>query len=374
MPIYTRSDACGRSVRHDRAGASHGEVPRPRRWERRGDRAARLVLRMTKWIAALLLTAACALACISASAQSGPRRDRPVEIVVGASPGGGNDITARIMQKILQDQKLVENAIVVNKPGGGGTISWMYLNQRAGEGNYISLANEPLVTNRMMGVTPLGHTDFTPLALLFHEDMIFVANPEGSVKTTRELFDRLKADYRSVGFAYGSNPGNNSHISIALLGRALGYDPREMKAVVFKSGGDALISLLGAHVEVGVSTIAPAIAHVRSGRLRPLAVASPARKRGELASVPTWRELGADTTYVSWRVVFGPRSLAPGQIAFWEKTLRDMTQTPEWTADLTRNFRVDAFAGSADTRRFLDAEYQRLLPVFIDLGLAKAAR
>src|SRR5690348_2622285 len=93
--------------------------------------------------------------------------DRAVEIVVGSSPGGGTDITARTLQKIFHDHKWLE-AVVTNKPGGSQTISWAYLNQGPGDAHRVSITNEPLITNAISGVSKLSYLDFTPLALLFN--------------------------------------------------------------------------------------------------------------------------------------------------------------------------------------------------------------
>jgi putative tricarboxylic transport membrane protein len=321
-------------------------------------------------MAALAAAFTAPLAC----AQPAWRPERPVEIVVGSSPGGGQDLTARVLQKILQERRLVESAVVVNKPGGGQTVSWAYMNQHAGDGHYINVINEPLLTNRIMGVSPLGHADFTPLAVLFHEQVVFLANSDGAIKTGRDLLERMKTDFTAVAFGFGSSRGNNTHIAIALLARAAGMDARKAKIVVFKSGGEALTALLGAHLDVCVSTIAPAIQYVQSGQLRALAVAAPGRLSGELATVPTWHEQGADLTYASWRVVFGPKNMTGAQVAFWERALREAVQSPEWTADLARNYREAAYAGSTETRSFLDAENRRLSSLLADLGLAATAR
>jgi len=80
------------------------------------------------------------------------RLERNVEIIVGSSPGGSFDITARGMQKILLDTNLVNAAIsVVNKPGGDNALSWVYMNGHAEDGHYLGLVFPTLITNRLMG-------------------------------------------------------------------------------------------------------------------------------------------------------------------------------------------------------------------------------
>src|SRR5687767_355432 len=99
---------------------------------------------------------------------------RPVEIVVGVGTGGGVDRTARMLQKILQDRKLVEMPlIVVNKPGGGGTIAHTYLMQRAGDAHHFEITATSLLTNHITGKTAMSHRDFTPVAMLYDEYLGF---------------------------------------------------------------------------------------------------------------------------------------------------------------------------------------------------------
>src|SRR5688572_1733415 len=107
------------------------------------------------------------LACFSLVVSAQPAAwlpTKPVEMLVGVSAGGGIDRTARIIQKIMQDRRLVPTPVnVVNKPGGGGTIAQAYLNQRAGDAHYFELTATSLLTNHILGRTPAGHRDYTPL-------------------------------------------------------------------------------------------------------------------------------------------------------------------------------------------------------------------
>jgi len=100
---------------------------------------------------AVIAVFALAMAAPAVVAQPGPWKPaRNVEIIVGVGPGGGIDRMARLIQKILQDQRLIEvTATVVNKPGGGGTIAQSYLNQRAGDAHLWEITATSLLTNHI---------------------------------------------------------------------------------------------------------------------------------------------------------------------------------------------------------------------------------
>lgn len=297
--------------------------------------------------------------------------EKTVEIVVGASPGGGTDITARVVQKILQNLRLIENIVVVNKPGGNQTLGWAYMNQHAGDGHYFGIINEPFITNCITGISPLGYRDFTPLTVLFNEYLVFAVKPDSPIRTGVGLLALLKKDPSSLTFGFASARGNNSHLSIGLAAKAAGVDLKQLKTVIFKSGGESLTSLLGGHVNVGVNPIATAISHILAGRLRVLAVTAPQRLGGPLANVPTWKEQGANFIYGSWRVAYGPRDIGQAQIAFWEGAFRRLIDTEDWKKEVAKNHQGTGFRSAGETRKFLEAEEVRLRPILAELGLVK---
>jgi putative tricarboxylic transport membrane protein len=323
------------------------------------------------WLRRAATLALCVALPAAYGQQAAWKPERTVEIVVGASPGGGTDITARLLQRIFRETGLIENTVVVNRPGGSHTLAWTYLERYRGDGHYFSIVNEPLVTNRMIGLSPLSYRDFTPLTVLFSEYMVFVVKPDSTVASGRDLLQRLKSDPARATIGFASAPANNSHFSIGLAAKAAGADLKQLRTVIFKSGGESLTAVLGGHVEVGVNPIATAIGHIEAGRLRPLAVTSSERLGGVLAGVPTWREQGADFTYGSWRVAFGPRDLSPREVAFWEAAFKRVLATDEWKKELARQHQTSTFHSAADTRRFLEAEEKRLAPVILELGLVK---
>jgi putative tricarboxylic transport membrane protein len=307
----------------------------------------------------------------SAIAQTAWKPERNVELVVGASPGGGTDIVARVLQKIFTSQGTLPSAVVVNKPGGSHTLAWAYLKQHTGDAHYLSIVNEPLVTNRIIGLTPLSYRDFTPLTVLFNEYMVFLVKPDSPIKSGRDLLARLKSAPSQLTIGFASAPANNSHFSLGLAAVAAGADLRQLKTVIFKSGGESLTALLGGHIEVGVTPVATAIGHIEAGRLRPIALTSPERLSGPLAAVPTWKDQGANFTYGSWRVAFGPADMSPAEIAFWEAAFKRALAGEDWKKEIARRQQRSSFHTAAETRTFLESEEARLKPLIEELGLVK---
>jgi putative tricarboxylic transport membrane protein len=102
-----------------------------------------------------------------------------------------------------------------------------------------------------------------------------------------------------------------------------------------------------------------------------LAVSAPKRIGGEVAGVPTWRELGIDAVSPNWRAVVGPKGLSPAQIAYWDQALAAMVKTPEWQQAVQKNQWQDEYLNSAATLRFLQEEYRHLEALLAELGDAR---
>lgn len=147
--------------------------------------------------------------------------DKAVEIIIGTSPGGPQDRTGRLIQRILQEQKLAPGPVnVVNKPGGGGAIGLAYLNQHPGDGHYLMVNAMTMLTNHITGKTPFNHTNFTPLAIIGIEYVGVSVRADSPLKSGKQLIERLKQDPGSLSVAIGTALGNATHISFALAMKA----------------------------------------------------------------------------------------------------------------------------------------------------------
>ena len=91
-----------------------------------------------------------------------------------------------------------------------------------------------------------------------------------------------------------------------------------------------------------------------------------------MADVPTWKELGHDVVFSSWRSMIGPKAMTPEQIAYWDAVVRKMIATEDWKKDLQKNLWISNYLNSADSRKFLDAQYAEIRTILTELGLAAA--
>jgi putative tricarboxylic transport membrane protein len=299
--------------------------------------------------------------------------EKPVEIVIGTSAGGPQDRTGRLIQKILQEQKLVPTPVnVVNRPGGGGAVGLSYLAQHPGDGHYLMINSMTLFTNHIAGRTPLAYTDFTPVAVMGIEYVGASVRAESPIKTGQDLIERLKKDPSSLSVAVGTALGNATHVSFALAMKKAGVDIRKIKTVVFSSGSDAMTALLGGHVDASASAPSVLLEQIKAGKVRMLAIGAPQRLSGDLAKVPTWKELGVDATFELWRGLAGPKGMTRAQVQFWDDALGKVVRAEEWKSDLARFEMENVYRNSADTARYWKAEHDEVKAVLTELGLAKS--
>ncbi len=315
-----------------------------------------------------------ALSLLAAGSQAQPqwKPEKNVEIVVPSAPGGSNDKTARTVERIVQEKRLLGATLtVVNKPGGGNAMTMNYLNLHAGDGHYVMIGTPTILTNHIIGASPLNYTDFTPIASLFNDYVVFAVKADAPFRNGRELAERLKKDPRSVSIGFATALGSHNHIAAGLLAKATGAAVRSLKVIAFKGSAEAVTALLGGHIELVTTAAGNVAEHVAAGKLRVVGVAANQRLPGPFAAVPTWKEQGINVVFGGWRSVMGPPGMTPAQIAFWEKILAQVAATPEWKADLERNYWSNDFALSEQFKTDLKQDYVSMKAVLAELGLAR---
>ena len=300
------------------------------------------------------------------------RPDKPIEIVVPTTPGGGIDRSARLLQKILQDGGLVSVPVtVVNKPGGGGVVSLVYLNQHAGDAHFIAINSPNLIANDINGRGSVKYRDVTPLANLFSEYTVVAVRADSPLRTGQDFVDRLRKDPASLAVSTPTTLGSVNHLSFALVAKAAGVDPRKLKAVVLGSGGDAVTALLGGHIDAHTGTPSSVVRMVQADKIRVIGILAPKRIGGPFANTPTWSEQGYKAVMDTWRGVIGAQGLTPSQIAYWDGILAKAVTTEIWKQALEQNTWEENYLNSAQTRKLFETEYANYRAILSDLGMVK---
>ena len=318
--------------------------------------------------ASMTVLAAAGIALANSTAAQGWKPERAVELTVPSGPGGSNDAAGRVIQKVWTDLKLLPvSSSVVNRPGGGHTIAYTYVQQRSGDPHSIGIMSTPMLMNYVEGRTQMSYKDVTPIAYMITEPMVAAVRPDSPIKTGQDLLNALKKDPNSLAIALTSV---GHRVSIGLPMQKAGVDSKAVRVVVFKSGGETTTAVLGGHADVVITSVSSLVPHQAAGRLRGIAVSSPKRLGGPMASIPTWSELGYQSSG-SWKGIVAPPGITPAQVAFWEQVSQKAAQSKEIAEYAEKNQWLVEFKNSADTRKWMDDETARLKEVLTALGLTK---
>jgi putative tricarboxylic transport membrane protein len=298
----------------------------------------------------------------------GWKPERNVELTIPSGPGGSNDIAGRIIQKIWTDLNLLPvSSSIANRAGGGHVVAYTYVQQHSGDPHFLGIMSTPLLMNHVEGRTPLSYNDVTPVAYLITEPMVAVVRADSPIKSAKDLLDALRKNPSSLSIALTST---GHRVSIGMPLQKAGVDVKAVRIPVFKSGGETTNAVLGGHADVQITSVSTSVPQVTAGTMRALAVSSTRRLSGAMAQVPTWQELGFQSSG-SWKGVMAPKGITPAQIAFWEDVMRKTAQSDEIRQYAEKNLWLVEFKGAADTRKWMDEESAALKAVLGGLGLVK---
>ncbi len=316
---------------------------------------------------AALVLASTAMLAGTAHAQ-GWKPERNVEIIIPTSPGGSNDIAGRLIHKLWTDLKLLPvTSNVVNRSGGEHIVAYTYVSQRTGDPYSIGLMSTPMLVNPIQGRTQLTHADVTPIAYLITEPMVAVVRADSPLKTGKDLVDALAKNPAALSIALTSS---GHRVSVGLPLHKAGVNIKAVRMPAFKGGGETATAVLGGHADVQITSVSTSVPHVSSGQMRAIAISSTKRMGGVMAQVPTWQELGYQSSG-SWKGVMAPKGITPAQIAYWEDVMRKTAQSSEIQQYADQNLWLVDFKGAAETRKWLDEEFAALKTIMTELGLIK---
>jgi putative tricarboxylic transport membrane protein len=163
----------------------------------------------------------------------------------------------------------------------------------------------------------------------------------------------------------GGSAGGTDHILIGLVARAVGVEPAKVNYVPYKGGGEAIAAIIGGHVSAGVSGVGEFAEQVKGGKMRALAVSSPARTDG----IASLKEQGIDVELGNWRGIFGAPGITSQQRDALVAMVKAATETPAWKGTLEKMGWAGFFLGGDDYRKFIDEDTKRIAAVIDSLGI-----
>jgi tripartite-type tricarboxylate transporter receptor subunit TctC len=250
--------------------------------------------------------AAAALIVIASSAAAQSWPTKPVRLIVPYPPGGLTDVLARGLA--VEIQKVWGQPLVVeNRPGASQMIGAEAIARAAPDGYTIGMLDKtPLAINpflfRKLAYDPLK--DFQPIMNLVQTSQVLVVNPSVKAGTLQEFIAAAKEKPGSIN--YGTfGPGSITHLDTEALSRLAGI---KLTHIPYKGIAEVLPAVMSGQIQMALSGIPPTLPHIKSGKLKALAVASD-KRLPVLPDVPTFAEAGVDLSSNSWFGLFGPAGL-----------------------------------------------------------------
>lgn len=291
-----------------------------------------------------------------------------------AKPGGGFDLTCRLVSNSIIEAKLINKPMIVNfMPGGVGAVAYNHvIGARSNDPEMIVAASTGSVLNIAQG--KFGDHDENAvrwLAGLGTDYGAVIVKADAKWNTLQELLADLKANPKGFVLGSGGSIGSQDWFKAALIAKAAGIDPKEMKYVAFEGGGEALTALLGGHIQIYPGDIAEFSGQFDSGKYKVLAVLSDERLPGKFKDIPTAKEQGSDVVWNIWRGFYLAPNITDEQYNYWVETISKLVNTEEFVKERELRGLFPFTKIGKDFDIFIEEETKKFKEMAQEAGLTK---
>ena len=289
--------------------------------------------------------------------------NKPIRILVGFAPGGGTDIVARALS-VKMSEILGQTVVVENRAGASGTIAAAEVARAPADGYTLLMghSNSNAIAPFVLDKVPYdAGTDFTPITYVGYVPNVLVVHPSVPARTVPELVALAKGKPGEYTYA-SSGIGSTQHLAGALFAKLTDV---QLNHIPYKGSGQAVIDLIGGQVNMNFDTMPPVLEHIKSGKLRALAISTPQRL-SQLPDVPTFSEVGIKGFEVTnWYSVMGPKGVPADVVARIDGAVKKAMADPAINTSLVAQ--GVQFGGAATPAQFTDfvkaelTKYQKLV-------------
>lgn len=317
----------------------------------------------------ILSIATLAAALFAAPAMAQPAK---TECLAGAKPGGGFDLTCRLLANSLQAAKIINNPMAVSyMEGGVGAVAYNHVvGSRPADGGLVVAASSGSAL--LLAQKKFGNHDENAVrwvgALGADYGVIAVA-PDSPIKSLKELVVEYAKNPAAFPIGGGGAVGSQDWMKAALIARAGGADPKRMRYAALEGGGAVTTALQGGHIKIAAGDASEMVKLIEANRIRVLAVMSDKRLPGVFANIPTAKEQGYDIEWPIWRGFYVGPKVTDAEYKWWVDTLTKLITTPEFKKEQeTRGlFPFDMVGAEYDAR--VKADVKRFRALATEAGL-----
>lgn len=290
--------------------------------------------------------------------------DKTIRLVSHSKPGGGMDIILRHLGRALE-KKLPVAVVVENRPGGGAAVAMSYVATSKQPGYTIAgLTNTHIVTS-LTNRPPHSIEDLRPVCKLVTDPLVLFVSATSPWQSVKDLLEDVKAKPGTFSIA-PSQVGSVEYL-IAYNMVQSGY---KMQIVPFEAGGELVTSVMGGHVDIGLSEPSEVMSQVKAGNLRVLCSFTGERLQS-MPDVPTAAEVGLSSGLQKVRLLMVPQKTPDDIVARLEQSCREAAADPEFKSFCESNDMIMDFKGAKDSETELAAIVKTTSGLLRELGLLK---
>jgi tripartite-type tricarboxylate transporter receptor subunit TctC len=287
-----------------------------------------------RFVRGLAITAA--LIAFSPASHAAWEPTKTVEFIIPAGTGGGADQMARFIQGMIAKHNLMKQSmVVINKAGGAGAEGFLDVKNAKGDPHKIIITLSNLFTTPLATGVPFNWKDLTPVKMMALDEFVLWVNADKPYQTAKDFIEAAKKAGPGKIKQAGTGSKQEDQIISVAMEQATGT---KFIYVPFKGGGDVAVQLVGNHVDFTVNNPIEAVAHWRSGKLKPLCVFDSKRMpykdkvtdKMSWYDIPTCQSQGLDVEYIMLRGIFMAGGVTQDQVQYYVGLLKKVQALPEW--------------------------------------------